>query len=44
MEMESSKLKLNADKTDPFITGTKQQRNKVVGHLPVKVLGNDTSP
>ena len=27
--MESSKWKLNADKTDPIITDTKQRRNKI---------------
>ena len=40
--MESSKLKLNPGKTDFIITGTKQQRNRVNSHFPVKLLGNDT--
>ena len=35
--MESSKLKLNADKTDLIIIGTKQQQ-----HFPVKLFGSDT--
>ena len=42
--MESSKLNLNADKTDIIITGTKQQRNKIVDYFPVNILGNNTSP
>ena len=42
--MESSKLKLNPDKTYFIIVGTKQQRNRVINHFPVKLLGSDTSP
>ena len=42
--MESSKLKLNIDKTDVITIGTKQQRNKIVDYIPIKILGNDTSP
>ena len=42
--MESSKLKLNPDKTYLIIIGTKQQRNKVINHFPVKLLGSDTFP
>ena len=42
--MESSKLKLNPDITDLIIIGTKQQRNKVINHFPVKLLGSDTFP
>ena len=41
--MESSKLKLNPDKTDIIIIGTKQ-RNKVINHFSVKLLGSDTFP
>ena len=33
--MESSKLKLNVDKTDIIIIGTKQQQNKIVDYFPV---------
>ena len=42
--MESSKLKLNPDKTDQhyIIIGTKQQRNRVISHFPVQLLGSDT--
>ena len=42
--MESSKLKLNPDKTYLIIIGTKQQRNRVISHFPVKLLGSDTFP
>ena len=42
--MESSKLKLNPDKIDLIIIGTKQQRNMVISHCPVKLLGNDPFP
>ena len=39
--MESSKLNLNPDKTDLI---TKQQRNRVMKHFPVKLVGSDTFP
>ena len=42
--MESSKLKLNPNKTDLIIIGTKQQRNRIINHFPVKLLGSDTFP
>ena len=42
--MESSKLKLNVDKTDLIIIGTKQQRNKIVDYFQVKMFCNDISP
>ena len=42
--MESSKLKLNPDKTDFIIIGTKQQRNRVINHFPVKLPDSDTFP
>ena len=42
--MESSKLKLNPDKTYVIIIGTKQQRNRVISHFPVKLLGSETFP
>ena len=42
--MESSKLKLKPDKTHLAIIGTKQQRNFVISHFPVKLLGSDTFP
>ena len=42
--MESSKLKLNPDKTDLIIIGTKQQTIRVIVHFPVKLLGSDIIP
>ena len=42
--MDSSKLKLNPDKTNLIIIGTKQQRNRVINHFSVKLLGSDTFP
>ena len=39
--MKSSKLKLNSDKTEFSIFGTKQQRHKLSTHFPVKLLDND---
>ena len=43
-QMESIKLKLNPDKTDLIIIGSKQQRNRVINHFTVKMLGSDTVP
>ena len=42
--MKSSKLKLNSDKTEFIIIGTKQQRHKLSNHFPVKLLENDICP
>ena len=42
--MESSWLKLNPDKTDLIIIGTKQQQNMIISHFPVKLFGSDTFP
>ena len=42
--MESSKLKLNRDKTYLIIIGSKQQQNRVINHFPVKLLASDSFP
>ena len=42
--MKSSILKLNSDKTEFIIIGTKQQRHKLSNHFPVKLLDNDITP
>ena len=42
--MKSSKLKLNSDKTEIIIIGTKQQRHKLYNHFPVKLLDNNICP
>ena len=42
--MKSSKLKLNSDKTEFIIIGTKEQRHKPFNHFPVKLLDNDICP
>ena len=42
--MKSSKLKLNYNKTEFIIIGTKQQGHELSNHFPVKLLDNDISP
>ena len=42
--MKSSKPKLNSDKTEFIIIGTKQQRHKLCNHFPVKLPDNDICP
>ena len=42
--MKLSKLKLNSNKTEFIIIGTKQQRHKLSPHFPVKLLDNDITP
>ena len=42
--MTSSKRKLNSDKTELIINGTKQQRHKLSNHFPVQLLDNDICP
>ena len=37
-------VKLNSDKTEFIIIGTKQQRHKLCNHFPVKLLDNDICP
>ena len=41
--LESSKLKLNAGKTDLIIVGTKQQQNKIVDYFPFQVISSDVA-
>ena len=38
--MSSNKLKLNPDKTEFIIFGSKRQRELLKSHLPVDILGN----
>ena len=40
--MEAGKLKFNSDKTDIIISSTKQQRNRVIRHFPVNLVGSDS--
>ena len=42
--LKSNKLKLNSDKTEFIIIGTKRQRHKLSNHFPVKLLDNDICP
>ena len=42
--MGASKLKLNPDKTEFILFGSKLQREKLASCFPVNILGNDLSP
>ena len=42
--MKSSKLRLNSNRTEFIIIGTKQQGRKLSNHFLVKLLDNDISP
>ena len=42
--MKSCTLKLNSDKTEFIMFGTKQQRHKLYTNFPVKLLDNDITP
>ena len=42
--MSTSKLKLNPDKTEFIIFGSKSQRDKLSSHFPIEILGNPLRP
>ena len=42
--MSACKLKLNPDKTEFIILGSKSQRVKLSDHFPVNILGNSLEP
>jgi hypothetical protein len=42
--MAANKLKLNPDKTEFILLGTKTQRGKLAGCFPVDILGSNMSP
>ena len=42
--MSANRLKLNADKTEFILFGTKSQRSKLSSFFPVDILGSDVNP
>ena len=42
--MAENRLKLNPDKTEFTLIGTKQNKEKLSSHLPVDILGNRLNP
>ena len=42
--MATNKLKLNPDKTEFILLGTRSQRDKLADFFPVNILGNNISP
>ena len=42
--MRSSKLKLNPDKTEVLLFGTKLHRQKIMKHFPAKLLDHEITP
>ena len=42
--MATNKLKLNPDKTEFILLGTKSQRDKLAGFFPIDILGSKISP
>ena len=42
--MSASKLKLNPDKTEFIVFGSKRQRDKLKGHFPPTILGSPLCP
>ena len=42
--MFTNKLKLNPDKTEFILTGSKNNRKQLLPHFPINILGNQVSP
>ena len=42
--MFANKLKLNPDKTEFILTGSQRNRNQLLPHFPINILGNQVSP
>ena len=42
--MFTNKLKLNPDKTEFILIGSKNNRNQLLPHFPINILGNQVSP
>ena len=42
--MFANKLKLNPDKTEFTLIGSPQNRNQLLPHFPINILGNQVSP
>ena len=42
--MFASKLKLNPDKTEFILIGSQRNRNQLLSHFPINILGNQVSP
>ena len=42
--MFANKLKLNPDKTEFILIGSQKNRNQLLTHFPINILGNQVSP
>ena len=42
--MFANKLKLNPDKTEFILIGSQKNRNQLLPHFPINILGNQVSP
>ena len=42
--MFTNKLKLNPDKTEFILIGSRKNRNQLLPHFPINILGNQVSP
>ena len=42
--MFANKLKLNPDKTEFILIGSRKNRNQLLPHFPINILGNQVSP